>query len=204
MNTPENPGKSAGSTRMNGSTPAKAAPLGTTLKTTVERGHAYMVPRLYNVEITLEEIIRGQAARERAEKLAAPAWNLPDGYEYLLALVKFGYFERGRIAGQGSPDAAGPRFVAFGGGSVDVTYTLAEGQIAAASAGGDTEYELPRVIQQPQPALTGWVFHPGEIRQGWILFQVPQDESQPLLIFKREHVEGVAGIWGYIWFQLYS
>jgi hypothetical protein len=204
MNNPENPVVPGKSGQMNGSSPGKAAPVGTTLKTTVERGHAYMVPRLYNVEITLEEIVRGEAARSRAEKLAAPGWRLKEGNEFLLTRLKFGYFERGRIASRGSGDMGEARFVSFGGGSIDVTYTLAEGQIMAVAASGETEYEIPSVSQQPEPHLIGWEFHPGETREGWILFQVPQAEKKPLLIFKREHVEGVAGIWGYIWFQLYG
>jgi len=183
-----------------GNSPGNAAAPGTGVRTTVERGHAYMVPRLYNVEITLKEVVRGEAARERAEKLASQP--LKEGFEYVLALVSFGYFERGRVSPQTAGGAA-RQFVSFGGGSVDVTYTLAEGQFAAASSDGATEYPVPGVSRQPDPGLTGYEFHPGESREGWMLFQVPQNEPRPLLIFKREHVEGNYGIWGYVWFRLY-
>jgi hypothetical protein len=44
---------------------------------------------------------------------------------------------------------------------------------------------------------------PGETHQGWILLQVPETEKKPLLIFKRENVEVVYGVWGNVWFQLY-
>jgi hypothetical protein len=187
----------------NGASPGSAVPIGTTVKTTVERGHAYMVPRLYNVEITLLEIIRGSNALAVVQPLVSSAQPLKAGYEYLLVRLKFGYFERGRVAAKGSTGTADKQYVSFGGGSVDVTYTLTEGQFLAVSAGGETEYQLPSVAQQPSPNLTGWEFHPGESREGWILFQVPKDEKKPLLIFKREHVEGIYGIWGYVWFQLY-
>jgi len=33
--------------------------------------------------------------------------------------------------------------------------------------------------------------------------QIPKDERRPLLIFKRQNMEGVHGVWGPIWFQLY-
>ncbi|MBN1190499.1 MAG: hypothetical protein JXA46_12155 [Dehalococcoidales bacterium] len=198
MKGPEEPNRAG---RMAGASPGGAAPVGTAVKTTVERGHAYMVPRLYNVEITLKEIVRGEEARLRAEKLAI---GPPEkGFEYLLAFIKFGYFERGRIAPQVLSDTGTKQYVSFGGGSVDITYTLSEGQFLAVSADGETEYPVPSVTQQPEPGLIGREFHPGEAYEGWILFQVPEDEDKPLLIFKREHVEGVYGIWSYIWFRLY-
>jgi hypothetical protein len=203
MNNPEKKSAAAKSSQT-GNSPGSAVPIGTTVKTTVERGHAYMVPRLYNVEITLEEVIRGKKALAGAEKLLKPEQQLKDGYEYLLARLKFGYFERGRIAPAGSTGTADKQYVSFGGGGVDVTYTLSEGQFLAVSAGGETEFEIPAVLQQPEPHLIGWEFHPGESREGWILFQVPKDDKKPLLIFKREHVEGIYGIWGYVWFQLYA
>jgi hypothetical protein len=204
MNNPEQSAMAAKPGPGNGSSPLNAAPLGKMVKTTVERGHAYMVPRLYNVEITVLEVIRGQAANEPAGRAVQASSPLKPGYEYLLARLKFGYFERGRISGKGASDTGEAQHVSFGGGSVDVTYTLAEGQLMAVSISGETEYELPQLSRQPEPNLTGWEFHPGETREGWILFQAPQDNRKPLLIFKREHVEGMYGIWGYVWFQLYE
>jgi hypothetical protein len=202
MKNPENK-PAAKSAQASGNSPGGAVPIGSPIKTTVERGHAYMVPRLYNVEITLLEIIRGKEALSGAQKLVASNQSLQADYEYLVARLKMGYFERGRISGQGSGGATEKQHVAFGGGSVDVTYTLTDGQFLATSAGGETEYPLPSVSQQPSPNLIGWEFHPGESREGWILFRVPKVEKKPLLVFKREHVEGIYGIWGYVWFQLY-
>jgi hypothetical protein len=188
----------------NGASPGSAVPIGTTVKTTVERGHAYMVPRLYNVEITLLEILRGKEALVVVQPLVSSAQPLKADNEYLLARLKFGYFERGRVASKGSTGKADKQYVSFGGGSVDVTYTLTEGQFMVVPASGETEYQLPTVSRQPSPNLIGWEFHAGESRDGWIFFQAPKDEKKPLLIFKREHVEGIYGIWGYVWFQLYQ
>jgi hypothetical protein len=202
MNSPESHA-AAKSSQAVGSSPGSAAPIGTTVKTTVERGHAYMVPRLYNVEITLEEVVRGRAAQVIVKNLVQPTRALKDDYEYLLARIKFGYFERGRVAAGGSGNTEDAQYVSFGGGSVDVTYTLTEGQIVAVSYDGETEYEIPPVLKQPEPSLIGWEFHPGKSREGWILFQVLKDDKKPLLIFKREHVEGIYGIWAYVWFRLW-
>jgi len=204
MKNPKNPAGAAKPNQSPGSSPGSSAPIGITVKTTVERGHAYMVPRLYNVETSVEEIVRGREAHERVKKLVDPARQLKDDFEYLLARIKFGYFERGRVSAEGSHDMADAEFVSFGGGSVDVTYTLTEGQFLAVSANGETEYTVPTVLHQPEPHLINWEFHPGESREGWILLKVPKDDKKPLLIFKREHVEGIYGIWGYVWFQLYQ
>ncbi|MFC1535241.1 hypothetical protein ACFLZG_07170 [Thermodesulfobacteriota bacterium] len=166
-----------------GSSHRSPASLGTMIKSTIERGNPYMAPRLYNVEITILEIIRGTEALERIN--AQGVLNDPPepGNEYILALIKFGYFHRGR--------------------GLDDTYKLTDGQFAAASEDGETEYKTPSVLQQPQPQLIDWLFHPGESREGWVFLQIPKENKQPLLIFKRERVDGVYGIWGHLWFQLY-
>jgi len=197
MTGPENNSKDIPK-QQNGNSPGSTVPVGKTVKTTVERGHAYMVPRLYNVEITVKTVNRGAEAQSQGERLVEPSWVLKDDYEYLLALVEFGYFERGRVAAGGT----GAQHVPFGGGSVDVTYVLTEGQLAAFSADGEIEYDIPPLAQQPEPGLIGREFHPGETHTGSVLLQVPKEEKNPLLVFKREHVEGIYGIWGYVWLQL--
>jgi hypothetical protein len=167
-----------------GSSSACPAPVGVTVKTTVERGDAYLSPEIYNVEITLLEIIRGEEARERIGPQGVSDRPPETGFEYILALIRFGYYQRGRRQGR-------------------ETYQPAEGQFAAVSADGQQEYELPSILHQPQPSLIGRVFNHNESHEGWILLQVPKGEKEPRLIFKRKHVEGVYGIWGYVWFQLY-
>jgi hypothetical protein len=167
-----------------GTSYSSPASVGVTIKTTIERGDAYSAPEIYNLEITLLEIVRGHEAWERIE--AQNSSNEPPrfGFEYVLAHIRFGYFRRSRPMG----------------GEV---YRLTEGQFAAISPDGKTEYEIPPVLSQPQPQLIGSTVSPGESRDGWILLQVPKDDKKPLLIFKRQNVEGVHGIWGHIWFQLY-
>lgn len=168
-----------------GSSHLSAVPFGVSIKTTIERGDAYSAPEIYDLEITLLEVIRGVDARERI-KVQSIANELPKaGFEYLLVRIELAYSRRGR-------------------GLEDEAYKLTEGQFAAVSADGQTEYMIPAVLPQPQPQLVDTIFHSGESREGWILLQVPEDEKKPLLVYKREHVEGVYGIWRHVWFQLYQ
>jgi hypothetical protein len=167
-----------------GTTFTSPAPVGFTVKTIIEGGHAYLTPRLYNLEITLLDVLRGKQVDEWLKSRGlTPGCSRP-GQEYILARLDFAFFQRGR-----------------GGG--DEVYQLPPGQFAAISADGKTEYEAPQLADQIKPQLVGSSFHPGESRQGWLLLQVNENDFQPRLIFKREHVEGVYGIWGYVWFQLY-
>jgi hypothetical protein len=167
-----------------GTSHSSPAPVGVTIKTAIERGEAYSAPEIYNVEITLLEIVRGDEVGEREKFLSFLNEPPKSGFDYVLAHIRFGYFRRRRGMG----------------GEV---YRLTKGQFAAISPDGKTEYEIPSLLSQPQPQLIDCVFSPGESRDGWILLQVPKDDKKPLLIFKRLNVEGVHGIWGHIWFQLY-
>jgi len=167
-----------------GTSYSSPAPVGVTIKTTIERGEAYSAPEIYNVEITLLEIVRGDEAWERIKVQGSRNEPLKAGFEFVLVHIRFGYFRRSRGMG----------------GEV---YRLTKGQFAAVSPDGKIEYEIPAVLSQPQPQLIGSTVSPGESRDGWILLQVPKDEKKPLLIFKRQNIEGVHGVWGHIWFQLY-
>ena len=168
-----------------GSSHLSAAEVGETIKTTIERGDAYSAPEIYDVEITLLEVVRGEDAWERIKAQGVSSETPKAGFEYVLARIGFRYSRRGKGLG-------------------DEAYKLTEGQFIAVSADGQEEYEIPSVLQQPQPQLVDTLFHSGESREGWILMQVPEDEKKPLLVYKREHVEGVYGIWRHVWFQLYQ
>lgn len=166
-----------------GTSPSSPAPAGMTLNTTIERGQSYFTPKLYNVKITLTESIRGKAALEYIQTQGLSVEPLQTGYEYILARIDFGYFRKAR-GGQGE------------------LYVLTEGQFAAFSSDGITEYEGLDVSKQPDPGIVGHTFQPDELYEGYVLLQVPENEEKPLLVFKRQHVEGAYGIWGFLWFQL--
>ena len=168
-----------------GSSNSCPAAVGVTVKTTIERGNAYLFPEIYNVEITLLEVVRGEAARKRIASDGMSDRPPKVGFEYILVLARFGYYQRGRRQG-------------------GEAYQLTESQFGAVSADGKQEYELPPVAQQPQPSLIGRLFQQGETHEGRLLLQVPKGEKEPRLVFKRKHTEGIYGIWGYVWFQLYQ
>ena len=168
-----------------GSSYRSPASIGETVKTIIERGNVYLRPKLYNVEITLLKVVRGEEAWRRIKAQGVSDQPPKAGFEYILAHFNFGYFLRTR-------------------GGMDDSYILPENQFVATASDGVTEYEIPSVSQQPQPELVGYTFHPGESREGWILLQVPEDDKKPLLMYKRQHVEGMYGIWSYVWFQLFE
>jgi hypothetical protein len=167
-----------------GSSINNPAPVGVTVTTTVERGDAYLSPEIYNVRITVLEVVRGEEARKRISSQGVSDRPPETGFEYVLTSIRFGYYQRGQRQGK-------------------EIYKLTEGQFAAVSADGKQEYPLPSVLHQPQPPLIGRVFSHDESHDGWILLQVPVGEKEPRLVFKRKHTEGIYGIWGYVWFQLY-
>ena len=167
-----------------GTSYSSPTPVGVTVQTTIERGEAYSAPEIYNVEITLLEMVRGDEAWERIKVQGSISEPPKAGFEFVLVHIRFGYFRRSRGTG----------------GEV---YRLTKGQFAAVSPDGKTEYEIPTILSSPQPQLIESTISPGESCDGWILLQVPKDDKKPLLIFKRQNVEGVHGVWGHIWFQLY-
>jgi len=174
----QNPNPTLGSSQRN------PVPIGKTIKTKIERGDRYSAPVIYDLEITLLEIIRGQEAWERVKVQEVFNELTKSGFEYMLVRLKVGFFRRGRGLG----------------GDV---YELREGQISTVSADGKTRYEILPVPLQPQPQLLDLSCEPGESHSGWIVLQVPKDEAKPLLLFNREYGENVYGTWGPIWFCLY-
>jgi hypothetical protein len=167
-----------------GSSPQNPIPLGSTVKKKIERGDPYSSPEIYDVEITILELYRGEEARERIKAMGVSNDMPKAGFEDVLALVKFGYFRRGR-------------------GFTDEPYRVKEGHFLAVSADGKTIYDPPAILQGLQPQLVNRVFKIGESQKCWLHLQVRDDERQPLLIFRRESDEGVYGFWGDIWFTLY-
>ncbi len=168
-----------------GSRRNRAAPVGMTVKTKIEGGDRYSAPEIYNLEITVLEVLRGKGAwdRIRAAGVFDPA--LKAGFENILARIKFGYFSKGR-----------------GFGHEKEPYEIEEDYFATVSADGKTEYAIPSVTRQPQPQLINIPFTSGDVKEGWIALQVPEGERGAFLIFKREYRENAYGFWGPVWFKL--
>jgi hypothetical protein len=160
-----------------------AIPLGTTVKTIIERGDAYLAPQLYYLEITVMEVVRGSEVFTRPQNPAIAAQPPPENFVHLLVRLKLHYLRKVR-------------------GLVDETFQITEGQFIAVSADGKIEYPIPSIALQPQPQLIGRILIPDDSLEGWILLQAPRDGPAPFLVFKRKHVEGIYGIWACIWFKL--
>ena len=166
-----------------GSSYRNPVPAGQTVKTKLERGDSYAAPEVYDIEITVQKTLRGDAVMDRIKTEGIIDKPPNEGFEYILIRIQFGYSRMGR-------------------GMEEVSYQLMEGQFRTVSQDGNIQYELPKMKQQPQPQVIGLQFEPGDTREGWLLFQIPARDQTSLLIFDREYEEGVYGLWGYVWFHI--
>jgi hypothetical protein len=157
------------------------APIGVTVAGIVEVGTGYTSHELYDISITLLEVLRGSEAWGRI-RVADVSNGLPDaGFEYVLARIKFEFYARG-APGNLSHQLNGAQFIALS----------RDGQ----------RYQVTSTVP-PAPELKGTLFS-GDSAEGWIVFQVPENDGKPLMTFDA----GVGGIeavehGGDIWFQLY-
>jgi hypothetical protein len=163
----------------------RGAPLGITVKTKIERGDRYSAPEIYNLEITVLEVVRGKEAWERLRAEGVLQDDFKAGFEPCLIRIKFGYYQKGR-----------------GFGHDKSPYEIPDDAFRALSKDGETEYPIPSSGNQPLPQLLNTPFMAGDIKEGWILLQIPEGEEKPLLTFKRDHRENAYGFWGPVWFQL--
>ena len=170
-----------------GSSRDRAAPVGMTVKTKIERGDRYSAPEIYNLEITVLQLLRGKEAWDRIGPQDAFESDFKAGFEPILTYLRFGYFSKGR----GFRRRSEP-------------YKIAESSFIAISGDGKMEYEVPSLEKQPQPQLINMPMTPGDIKEGWIALQVFQREKKPFLLFKREYSRNTYGFWGPVWFKLFS
>ena len=119
---------------------------------------------LYDVKITVAEIVRGEKAWQMVK--AAGAGNLPpaSGLEYLLARVRFEFSAR-----------AQPHHY---------DYTLDPAQFSAMSA-AMAPYALANLAAPVKPELRG-VLHSGDSVEGWVAFLIPRGDHTPLMVFRED------------------
>jgi hypothetical protein len=162
-----------------GYSPKSPAIIGATLEDNILFAIGYMHNEMYNVKITLLEVVRGEKAWGRIK--AAGASNKPPdtGFEYILAHVKFEFL---------ATDLPG-----------NLSHTLKGEQFVAYSANGK-QYGATSVIP-PKPELSGTLYS-GDSAEGWVVLQVPQDDSKPLMTFC-VNPGGAFEQSGHMWFQLY-
>jgi len=155
------------------------AAIGSRVRSMVELGSVYT--NVYDIAITVLETVRGKEAIERL-KAASPSNPMPaEGFEYVLARIKFEF--KGRAVTDTIP---------FDLGNAPLQWV--------ALAQDLTEY--PRIsVTPPKPALAGTV-NPGQSAEGWVAFAVDRKDSKPVMVFDPD-TGGATGRGRTLFFRLY-
>ena len=155
------------------------AAVGSPVRSMVELGSVYS--NIYDITITVVETARGKAALDRL-KAADPGNKAPaEGFEYILARIKFEH--KGRAVSDKLP---------FDLGNAPLQWV--------ALAQDLTEY--PRVsVTVPKPALAGMV-KPGQSVEGWVAFAVDSKDGKPIMVFDPD-TGGATGRGRTLFFKLY-
>jgi hypothetical protein len=143
---------------------------GVTASAIVEVGDMYRSPEIYDARITVLEVSRGEKAEDLIKNAGGSNIVAQSGFEVVLARIRFEFSARG---------APG-----------DKTWSLSAKQFHAFSADG-TRYGTSSIVL-PEPELAGEL-RSGDSQEGWIAFEVAEQDRQPLMIFDQ----------GNVWFQLY-
>jgi len=162
-----------------GNSPFEPAPAGVKLSGIVECGQGYTSHELYNIKVTLLEVVRGADAWARlreAENANKPAES---GFEYVLARVKFEYYART------SPGRC--------------IHKLLPEQFASSSPDG-VSYPAANVVSL-KPELRGDLSS-GNSLEGWVAVVVSKLDSRPLLSYSAD-AGGAVLHGGGKWFKLY-
>jgi hypothetical protein len=149
------------------------------VRSMVELGSVYS--NIYDIAITVLETVRGKEAMERL-KAASPDNKMPaEGFEYVLARIKFEF--KGRAV------------------SDNLNFDLGNAPLQWIALAADlTEY--PRVsVTIPKPALAGRV-KPGDSVEGWVAFAVARKDSKPVMVFDPD-TGGATGRGRTLFFKLY-
>ena len=155
------------------------AALNARVRSMIELGSVYT--NIYDIAITVLETVRGKEAMDRL-KVASPDNKVPpDGFEYVLARVKFEF--KGRYVSDNIP---------FDLGSDPLQW------VALSSA----LIEYPRVpVTAPKPVLAGRI-KPGDSMEGWVAFAVDSKDSKPVMVFDPD-TGGATGRGRTLFFKLY-
>ncbi len=143
-----------------GSSPSTPAPAGTTVTGIVECGEGYTSHELYDMKITLLDVIRGAAAWDRLKEASASNKPAEGNTEYVLARIKFEYYARG------TPGLC--------------VHPLAPNQFTAYSANGEDYRPISAV--PPKPELRKGL-KSGDVFEGWLAFAVSKEDNAPLMSY---------------------
>jgi hypothetical protein len=156
------------------------AAIGSPVRSMVELGSVYT--NIYDITITVLETVRGKEAMDRLKAASADNKAPAEGFEYILARVKFEL--KGRAVSDKLPFVLGN----------------APLQWLALSGADLTDYDRVSV-SVPKPALAGTV-KPGQSVEGWIAFAVHLKDSKPVMVFDPD-AGGATGRGRTLFFKLY-
>jgi hypothetical protein len=162
-----------------GSAPSTAAPSGTTLTGIIECGEGYTSHELYDMKITLVEVVRGEETWKRLREASSSNKPPQSGMEYLLAQIRFEYRARG------TPGTC--------------IHELTPAEFTAYSSTGE-DYATPSVVA-PKPELRKGL-KSGDTFEGWVVFAVPQTDKAPLMSYSASDGGGAVEHGGGKWFSL--
>jgi hypothetical protein len=155
------------------------AAIGSRVRSMVELGSVYT--NIYDIAITVLETARGKEAMERL-KAASPDNKMPpEGFEYVLARVKF------ELKGRAVSDT-----LSFVLGNEPLQWVALSSNL--------TEYPGVSVVV-PKPALAGTV-KANSSMEGWVAFAVERSDSKPLMVFDPD-AGGATGRGRALFFKLY-
>jgi hypothetical protein len=167
------------SAQTQGSSPGSPAPADTTVAGIIECGEGYTSHELYDMKITLLEVIRGEEAWKRIREASSANKPAESGMEYLLARIKYEYSARG------TPGTC--------------IHQLSPKEFTAYSAKGE-DYETVSAVP-PKPELRKGL-KSGEAAEGWLVFAVPKEDKAPLMLYSADDSGGAVEHGGGKWFLL--
>ncbi len=155
------------------------AAIGSRVRSMIELGSVYS--NIYDIAITVLETVRGKEAMERLKAASADNKMPAEGFEYIVARVKF------EIKGRAVSD--------------NIPFDLGKDPLQWIALASDlTEY--PRVsLTAPKPALAGRV-PPGQSLEGWLAFSVDRKDLKPVMVFDPD-TGGATGRGRTLFFKLY-
>lgn len=163
-----------------GKSPFDPASAGVLLSGIVECGRGYTSHELYDMKITLQDVIRGTEAWKRLRQASNENKPADKAYEYILARVKFEYYARGK------PGLC--------------IHKLSPNQFIACSSDGE-EYPVTLMVL-PEPEMRGEM-HSGDSLEGWVALLIPKSDKTPLLYYTADAGKAVMH-GGNMWFKLYN
>ncbi len=136
------------------------AAIGAPVRSMIELGSVYT--NIYDITITVLETVRGKDAMDRLKAANPDTRTPPEGFEYMLARIKFEF--KGRYVSDKIPFELGNDPLQWVALASDLT-------------------ENPKVsVQAPKPALAGRI-NPGGSMEGWVAFAVSPKDSKPVMVF---------------------